>query len=55
MTKKEIELVHAFTELETAFAKFDYYEDQTDNYNDIEDAIENLKKMFYNVLLIEED
>lgn len=54
MTKKEIELVHAFTSLETAWAKLMIYDDQADDCIEISEAISSLKTKFYNILLEEE-
>lgn len=55
MTKKEIKLVQTFTNLETAWAKMEYYEDQEDQYNDIDKAIKTLKEVFYSILLEDSD
>ena len=55
MTKKEIKLVQTFTDLETAWAKMEYYADQEDQYNDIDAAIKTLKEVFYSILLDEEE
>lgn len=55
MTKKEIKLVQTFTELETAWARMDYYADQEAQYNDVDEAIVRLKEIFYSILLDEGD
>jgi hypothetical protein len=51
MTKQEQELVWAFTELEKAIARLDYYEDQTDHVDDINTTLSEFKSKFYSILL----
>lgn len=51
MTKQEQELVLAFTELEKAIARLDYYEDQTDQVDNIDSALGEFKSKFYSILL----
>jgi hypothetical protein len=55
MTKKEIKLVQVFTDLETAWARMEYYTDQEDQYNEVDKAIKTLKEVFYSILLEDSD
>ncbi len=51
MTKQEQDLVWAFTELEKAIARLDYYEDQIDQVDNIDTALSEFKSKFYGILL----
>lgn len=55
MTKQEQDLILSLTGLETAIARMTYYEDQTDQYEDIENALADFKFKFYNILLEKEE
>lgn len=51
MTKQEQALVLAFTELEKAVNRLDYYEDQNQQVGDIDTALAEFKDKFYSILL----
>jgi hypothetical protein len=54
MTKKELDLVQAFTAVETAWARIEYYNDQESVINEIDDALKEFKTLFYDLITEEE-
>lgn len=54
MTKKELELVQAFADLESACNKIEFYDDQQEQIDEMDRTLKEFKTLFHNLITEEE-